>query len=83
MFRSCLNESLAHDNGTRTTRNPNLSIVTSSTFGYIIAKLTYTYTIYQNYNNENVTYGYNQFCSEYFAYDLATNSKYGSLPTCT
>ena len=30
---------------------------------------------------KTVTYGYNQFCSEYFAYDLATNSKYGSLPT--
>ena len=52
LFRSCLNESLPHDTGTRTTRNPNLSIVTSSTFGYIIVKLTYTYTIYQNYNNE-------------------------------
>ena len=53
LFRSCLRESLARDNGTRTTRNPNLSIVTSSTFGYIIAKLTYIYTIYQNYINKN------------------------------
>ena len=53
VFRSCLNESLARDTGTRTTRNPNLSIVTSSTFGYIIVELTYEYTIYQNYNNEN------------------------------
>jgi len=33
LFRSCLNESLAHHTGTRTTTYPNLSIVTSSIFG--------------------------------------------------
>jgi hypothetical protein len=33
LFRNCLNESLPHDTGTRTTKNPNLSILTSSTFG--------------------------------------------------
>ena len=90
MFRSSLNESLAHHTDARTTTYPNLSIVTSSIFGedglvpvpiLTIIKSLHIHTPYiRIVTMKTVTYGYNQSCSVCSVYDLVTYSTYGSLP---